>query len=198
MRAASQTFAPHPHTQTALYSVSWIYNGCKMMACRKSVCVTHWGRLSDRVPVGKSHGADLQAWVSLQTNLAHQRQPGNVSFMRGHWVGINLLLDFLFQSLFNSCNKRHTNSKGIFNNRFATRSNCPLFWRSKVPRFLKFVVFPAACHNFSQPLPISALSPFFQNASLASRAPVVFFALLFSKAALYDKPESSEGALETN
>lgn len=37
---------PHPHTQTALYSASWKYNGCKMMACRKSVCVTHWGRLN--------------------------------------------------------------------------------------------------------------------------------------------------------
>lgn len=69
---------------------------------------------------------------------------------------------------------------------------------TQIANELKFVVLPAACHNFSQLLPISALSPFFQNASLASRAPVVFFALLFSKAALYDEPESSEGALETN
>lgn len=67
---------------------------------------------------------------------------------------------------------------------------------SEDPNFLKPVLLPAACHNFSQLLPISTLSPLFQNASLASRTPVVFSPYCFF--AFYDEPESSEGALETN
>lgn len=142
----------------------------------------------------KSHGTGPSRMSFCSNQTGSPETPWKFKFLRG---GIGLVFPRFFSpSLFNSCNKWHKSCKLIFNIRFPTRSTCQLFQRSKVLFLLFF--FPFSGNFFPNFCQFSTLSPFFQNASLASRAPVVSFALLFSKAALYDEPESSQGALETN
>lgn len=97
--------------------------------------------------MAKSHGTDLQERVSFQS-----RQPGNSSFTKRHWVGISA-------SGFSSvrlCLTEVTNGT----KKISDKLNLPkILWFGSCFAF----PFPAACHNFSQLLPISTLSPFVQT-----------------------------------